>query len=537
MSESQADRLKDSLAALSHDIIGRPSLIDSGSDKAFGLIRRWLNECIQNHDLCQQTLKSSLIDEAVEPLLPRRIIDISGENPRLLDTALSTMCHRGHYVALSHCWGRFPTLITTSSNFLDHVAGISFKSMPRTFRDAVTIAQMLGFEYIWIDSLCIIQDSSDDWMSESAKMGAIYQYARLTIAATGAADGTVGCFLPRPKVADPVPLPLATQNGLAASSVYASLYPNEDDGNITLNPLNERAWITQEWLLSRRTIHFTRGRLIWSCRSRLESEDGEPLHDESGTQRLHESLAIFDPANGVHTSDFIDDWTEVVDTYCRRKLTYETDKLMALQGIANEIAARTKLCYHFGLWSDLLPRQLLWFAKDRIERPATLKSMPSWSWASTMGSIGYHNPAQSAQQFAENIVIKCDRLVLRSLLSPAPSFRGPVSTPEMREMGCYMSRSVFLSGAAVIPTALFYSGTTGEELGWASFDEGVLPDEPLYILPLSINFIDTATPDGYNVLLLRRALADLSIFERVGMGEVLRPELWEGLATREICVL
>src|ERR1700733_13241267 len=102
------------LVALSNDVIGRPSLIDSGSDKAFDLIQRWLNECIQDHDLCRQTLTSSLIDEVVEPLLPRRVLDVSGENPRLLDTALTTMPHRGYYVALSHCWGQSPSLITTS---------------------------------------------------------------------------------------------------------------------------------------------------------------------------------------------------------------------------------------------------------------------------------------------------------------------------------------------------------------------------------------------------------------------------------------
>jgi hypothetical protein len=82
-------------------------------------------------------------------------------------------------------------------------------------------------------------------------MGAIYQSARITIAVTGATGGTVGCFTNRPKTLDPVPLPLTAHKWSKAPIVYASLYPNEDEGNITLNPLNERAWITQEWLLSR----------------------------------------------------------------------------------------------------------------------------------------------------------------------------------------------------------------------------------------------------------------------------------------------
>lgn len=172
-------------------------------------------------------------------MLTRRVLNVRGENPQLLDTALSDGPHHGHYAALSHCWGHSPPLIT-KSNFLDRLAGISFKSMPRTFQNAVTVAQRLGCSYNWIDSLCIVQDSPEDWMSESKKMGTIYQHARVTIAATGANNGTGGCFTHRPKSLDPILLPLTAHKESNVPAVYTYLYSNEDEGNIKQSPLNER---------------------------------------------------------------------------------------------------------------------------------------------------------------------------------------------------------------------------------------------------------------------------------------------------------
>lgn len=157
------------MAACSNDVVGRPPLSDSGSEAAFGLISRWSHNCIQEHHLGRQTLSAFEIDGKMEPLLPRRVIDIHRANPRVLDTATSAGPHRGHYAALSHCWGQSPPLITTKSNFSDRLAAISFRSMPRTFQDAVTVAQRMGLSYIWIDSLCRVQDSLEDWMPESER--------------------------------------------------------------------------------------------------------------------------------------------------------------------------------------------------------------------------------------------------------------------------------------------------------------------------------------------------------------------------------
>jgi Heterokaryon incompatibility protein (HET) len=104
------------------------------------------------------------------------------------------MNEKGQYVTLSHCWGQQKFLTTTKETLPLRTKGIEWDSMPRTFQDAATITRRLGFQYLWIDALCIIQDSEIDWETESAKMGSIYQDSVLTIAASDARDGRGGCF-------------------------------------------------------------------------------------------------------------------------------------------------------------------------------------------------------------------------------------------------------------------------------------------------------------------------------------------------------
>ncbi|KAK3938227.1 heterokaryon incompatibility, partial [Diplogelasinospora grovesii] len=107
-------------------------------------------------------------------------------------------------VALSHCWCKHRLLTTRKENISEHCKEIQFASLPETFQDAVTVTRTLGVQYLWIDSLCIIQDDPDDWRRGSVQMGSIYRDAAITIAASGAKDGTEGCFMPRPTPSAPI---------------------------------------------------------------------------------------------------------------------------------------------------------------------------------------------------------------------------------------------------------------------------------------------------------------------------------------------
>jgi hypothetical protein len=101
------------------------------------------------------------------------------------------------YASLSHCWGKLKIITLTTSNLAGFQHEIPLKELPKTFQEAIYVTRYLGLQYIWIDSLCILQDSSEDWAKESVQMADVYGAAEINIAATGAADGSGGCFFER----------------------------------------------------------------------------------------------------------------------------------------------------------------------------------------------------------------------------------------------------------------------------------------------------------------------------------------------------
>jgi hypothetical protein len=98
------------------------------------------------------------------------------------------------------------------STYMNLQKAVQFSSLPRTFREAIAITRALGIAYLWVDSLCIIQDDDDDWRAESAKMGFVYEQAYCTIAATAASDGSQGCFAQKPNRSSTVELPTHHKN-------------------------------------------------------------------------------------------------------------------------------------------------------------------------------------------------------------------------------------------------------------------------------------------------------------------------------------
>jgi hypothetical protein len=123
------------------------------------------------------------------------VIDVgSSSQPPFLFTSNGV---RGQYLALSHCWGKIRILTTRSDNIQQHGKEISMTALSRTFQDAVILTRQLGVKYLWIDSLCIVQDSREDWELESIVMNEYYKNTYLTIVASYAQDGSVGCFQTR----------------------------------------------------------------------------------------------------------------------------------------------------------------------------------------------------------------------------------------------------------------------------------------------------------------------------------------------------
>lgn len=208
----------------------------------FNIARSWLLNCSESHELCRSNENS---------ILPTRLILISSESPRLLLTSECT--RRPQYATLSHSWGSCDMIKLTSENLDSFIKMIPVKRLPNTFKDAIEIAQQLGLDYLWIDSLCIIQDSEDDWQKESALMSSVYSGSTITIAASSARDSNHGCFLK----------PSNFSGGLRARITIDGQQRGQDfrskevyDLSTFNTHLGTRAWALQEKLLPPRTIHF-----------------------------------------------------------------------------------------------------------------------------------------------------------------------------------------------------------------------------------------------------------------------------------------
>jgi hypothetical protein len=177
---------------------------------------------------------------------------------------------RGHYIALSYCWGPMSsnTYLTDSSTFQARKAGIQYNDLPPLFQNVVECASVLGIEYIWIDRLCIIQGDNSDFKSQESKMGDIYGNATLTIAAASAISENDRISVQRASKWRTFNLALNVLNiGTANVRLRRRSYPigrGARGGNY--GKVSSRAWIWQERLLSARTAFYTPSRLKFGCR-------------------------------------------------------------------------------------------------------------------------------------------------------------------------------------------------------------------------------------------------------------------------------
>jgi hypothetical protein len=144
------------------------------------LAQRWLKECCDSHLKCKSSNKR----------MPTRLVSTEENKVRLV--AGFQKCLK--YATLSHCWGKIKFLMLKRSNLEALEIRIQLEMLSQTFKDAIEVARELGLAYIWIDSLCIVQDDPDDWIQESELMSDVYSGSCLNIAASGVIDGRSGCF-------------------------------------------------------------------------------------------------------------------------------------------------------------------------------------------------------------------------------------------------------------------------------------------------------------------------------------------------------
>jgi hypothetical protein len=190
--------------------------------------------------------------------MPTRVIDVRSSCIRLIETSNG---FKGNYIALSHCWGKLTNdqkFCTYAYNIENLKKEIPYQLLPKSFQDAIIITQALGIPYLWIDSLCIIQEDEEDWESEADKMENVFSFAYCTIAASSAASSLDG-FLNKRKSKDCVKI--QTSKG----PLYLAEAIDDFHTDVEQSKLSRRGWVLQERALSRRTIYFTSTQIYWEC--------------------------------------------------------------------------------------------------------------------------------------------------------------------------------------------------------------------------------------------------------------------------------
>jgi hypothetical protein len=301
----------------------------------------------------------------------------STQDPRLVEACRDT----GAWAALSYCRGTAPVLATKLGNIEKHKQSIPLDALPLTIRDAVIVTRELGLRYLWVDSLCIIQDSNTDWLQEAATMHEVYRNAAVTIGAEASSGSHVGIFNgtnPVRQTIKTVPGTMkATAAGIQGSISFSEPVPQTFE--FDPGPLSERAWALQEDLLSRRHIRFALHQIYWRCKTMEATEVNIRGSSPSVRWDVHAVKEPFDR----------DQWFDIVNRFGARQITFAKDRLSAIAALAR-VYGGSKLCrdYVAGLWLSHLPEALLWVTDT--PRCTKTSSAPSWSRASV------HRPDPSA---------------------------------------------------------------------------------------------------------------------------------------------
>ena len=355
------------------------------SEVCYSLAQNWLKSCVETHSRCSQ---------ADNILLPTRLLEVSGDEIylRLSENIPETPLK---YATLSYCWGSQRHLMTTTNTLTKHQEGILTKTLPKSLYDAVTVTRNLGLRYLWIDSLCILQDSAEDWTAECTRMGDYYRYSFLTISALDSPDAQQGFLNPRSEI---LTAPLSPSGSIWVRSQLLGRHKVFNNA-----ALSQRGWALQERLLATRIIHYGKSELFWECLTCSAREgsgeehrtvvDPGSLVDSDGEDFKRAMFNLSDDPYSIKDGAFAL-WYRLVKQYTKRSLTRSSDKLPAISGLATMIGAQTQSSYFTGIWEQDL-HGLAW-SKDVLDRkvdgtedPEKQRWAPSWSWASVSGPVSY----------------------------------------------------------------------------------------------------------------------------------------------------
>lgn len=404
----------------------------SGSTNSVGsidILRNRLEACVASSPKEQQVIGKG-------NFVPTRLVEVRQLKANTREKAVRVVSTKDllikpPYLTLSHRWGGNPQLRLLTTNNKSMHERIAWNTIPRTYADALQLTLSLGYHYVWIDALCIIQDDMEDWNEQAAEMGDIYRNTDMNIYASASTDESSGIFKHR----DPISLGIL---------VRASNWPGMLESYLDVQPdlrviyryhrgdrnthLGSRGWVLQEEFLAPAVAYFDNHGIYWACHHGSAPEFPQTNRHVCALDEEYWDMRELDPSNGTEPpgtlqafelpiaikrlfnfglSNFSENptpsrrwtillWREVIRAYTNCDLTYDLDKLSAISGIAREIGKVLGWSaneYAAGMWKPILLSQLLWgrYLVDGkkpsfVERPREYIA-PSWSWASLKGPV------------------------------------------------------------------------------------------------------------------------------------------------------
>ncbi|KAK8131194.1 hypothetical protein PG984_007632 [Apiospora sp. TS-2023a] len=440
-------------------------IMSPGSPELLKKAQEWMNDCLANHTGCGRGGSTRL---------PTRVVLLSPPGEPPWAKVWEPNGQDGQYCALSYCWGRDQEhKILASRHERYSTEGLPYAQLPKTITDAFHIARSMGLRYIWIDSLCIVQDDRADKEREMANMMNIYRNATFTVSAASASDVTEGIFRTPHELRierGPYYHPIRTDDGQTGSVILARIARY-----VAAEPINNRGWTFQESLLTPRLLIFTELMMAWKChvgfqpnnlapngRNMLERRPSAGAWGNWFKHLGYTSVRLGvgdedghpDPATNTNEtedksgpdSQVLKLWHAIVEKYTRRSLSEHRDRLPALSAIAQALMPRFQCQYHAGLWDRFLVLELTWNVIQEPSGRPSFKSAaaagPSWSWASVVGACcdyrhsWMHNLRAEVVSCHTTLVsednpygeVAAGELVLRGYLQPVRVVRGGASS-------------------------------------------------------------------------------------------------------------
>lgn len=402
-----------------------------------------------------------------DQMVPTRVleIDTAAFKPKVRLVLTEKMqISKLRYATLSHCWGGQTPVRLLNANAENFQSAIPWNALPTTFRDAILVISQLGIEYLWIDALCIIQDSKEDWADEAARMTTVYANSALNISADASFNSTQGLFRKR---SESFVYPFCVSLRPHDKGDKYLFYVDEWDNAIDRSPLNRRAWVVQEvsasngkshvivlqkpagsdHLLQRylapRVVHFAQDQVYWECQCLMTAEtlpdnfDSEISARPGFTKKMASLLTASD--SGWRTEVYRL-WDGLAAQYANSDLTFTSDRPIAISGMSRAfsylfgVRPSDYLC---GLWRPVFIQELLWSCFDQAEirtscssaTEITASHVPSWSW------ISAHRDRfvalSSSASYTDHTVTEIAKVVELST-SPVDDPFGPISSSHVK---------------------------------------------------------------------------------------------------------